>query len=765
MRIRGAAATTVPVQTAESSLIFNDDDSAYLSKTYSGTGNLRAYTFSCWVKLSHDSSGGISTLLSAGSATTAGSDYTTIGFGGNKLLLIGGGTPYFVSDASYMDTAAWYHIVLTWDSDNATADQRVRFYVNSYEITGTRSNPAQFTDSIGINESAATDVHGIGAHRYNNTEADIFDGYMAEATFIDGQVLDPTNFGEFDLDGVWQPKDTSGLTFGGNSFRLNFADSGDLGNDVSGANNDWTSNNLAADDQVIDIPSDNYATLNSLALNAVNTISNGNKTIAGYTALSSAYGTIGVSSGKWYWEYTVGGSNAMLGIAQTIDPEEFPGGDADAWARDSGQLYNNGSGSAYGTTYTNGDVIAVVLDLDAGTLRFRNNDVDEGEATTGLSGTFVPIFRNHDSGVSTVNFGQTGFTYTPPSGFIALSTANLPTVTITNPSEYFNSIVYAGNGSTQSITGVGFQPDLVWSKATSSASGHALYDAVRGVNILLGSQSTAGDATKTDGLTSFDVDGFSVGADTAPSGGTINASGDDYVAWNWKANGSGVSNTDGSITSTVSANTTSGFSIVSYSGTGANATVGHGLGVAPKFVIGKQRNAADQWVTWHDGFTGDEYQFLNTAAAKGTLATVWNSTVPSSTVISLGTDGSLNESASTNIMYCFAEVEGFSKFGTYIGNGVSDGPFVYCGFKPAYIMVKTNDADNWTIFDIARDTYNTVSSRIYANDTSAEVVSGAVDFVSNGFKIQTSGFYVNRSATDIIFAAFAETPFKLTRAR
>ena len=337
--------------------------------------------------------------------------------------------------------------------------------------------------------------------------------------------------------------------------------------------------------------------------------------------------------------------------------------------------------------------------------------------------------------------------------------------TINKGSSYFNTVLYTGNGGTQSVTGVGFKPDFVWLKDRVANYSNNVRNAVTGNGPTLITNTTAAEADYSANFTSFNVDGFSL----AGGLGGLNLSSDTYVGWNWLANNtSGSTNTAGSITSTVAANTTSGFSIVSYTGTGANATVGHGLGVAPKMVIVKGRSTTYDWVVWQTPFIGTEYIVLNKTDAKGTAASsVWNSTIPTSTVFSLGSNLAVNQSGATQIAYCFAEVKGYSKFGSYTGNGNTsgNGTFVYLGFKPKFIMIKRSDTSGfgWYMRDTARDTYNVGQNYLDASSSGAEG-SGAVaylDYLSNGFKLKntSSSDGINASGGTYIYMAFAENPF------
>lgn len=332
---------------------------------------------------------------------------------------------------------------------------------------------------------------------------------------------------------------------------------------------------------------------------------------------------------------------------------------------------------------------------------------------------------------------------------------------IDKPSDYFNTKLYTGNGSTNAITGVGFQPDLIWIKdRDTSGNSHIWTDSVRGNTKNIYSNLTNAEGTKTDRVTSFDSDGFTLGADASQG---ANDSGSSQVSWNWLASNTTTSNTDGSITSTVSANTTSGFSIVSYTGTGnANETVGHGLGVAPSMIIVKRRTGdAGDWRCYHKSLGEDYLIRLNLTNASLDNPS-WNDTAPTSSVFSIGTNGDVNTSGGNHIAYCFADTS-MSKMGSYTGNGSTNGSYIHLGFKPAWIMVKRTSAsgDNWIMFDNKRDEFNVTERKLEANDSGAEAISAShkVDFLSNGFKMRAIGAGSNASGSTYIYMAFAENPF------
>jgi len=331
--------------------------------------------------------------------------------------------------------------------------------------------------------------------------------------------------------------------------------------------------------------------------------------------------------------------------------------------------------------------------------------------------------------------------------------------TINKPSEYFNTLLYTGTGSAQSLTGVGFQPDLVWFHCRSNTNDTSLFDVIRGGTKAIYSNLYIGERTKTLALTSFDSDGFSLGG----ASGETNDNGATYVAWNWLAdNTSGSSNTDGSITSTVSVSTTSGFSIVKYTGTGSVATVGHGLNSTPEIVLIKNLSTDNSWRMYSVPVgTGGQLALDQTSPADSGNTAMWNNTAPTSSVFTVGTHPGVNESSSNLIAYCWHSVKGFSKFGSYTGNGNADGPFIYTGFKPAFVMIKNISAtESWYILDTKRPSYNTNNYYILPNNSDPEGTSTtlATSLLSNGIKIENADTSMNTSGQTYIYMAFAEAP-------
>jgi hypothetical protein len=344
----------------------------------------------------------------------------------------------------------------------------------------------------------------------------------------------------------------------------------------------------------------------------------------------------------------------------------------------------------------------------------------------------------------------------------------MPTPTIPAGNLFMNATTYTGTGASLAVTnggaGASFQPDLVWIKSRSNSFNNELYDSIRGVQKRIISNLTNSESTSTTGLTSFNSNGFTQGgqSETGNNGST-------YVGWQWKAGGTAVTNTAGSITSQVSANTTSGFSIVTYTGNATSgATVGHGLGVAPSFIIAKNRSSGvTDWPTFHVSTGNNGGCTLNETAVKVTTAIWWNNTTPSSSVVTLGSGSQTNGSTNLQVLYCFAPIAGYSAFGSYTGNGSTDGPFVYTGFRPKFVLLKgaSGTTGDWQLQDTSRDPYNCIGTSLFPNGSYAENTGYLVDILSNGFKLRTAASYMNGSGNSNIYAAFAENPFKYALAR
>ena len=557
---------------------------------------------------------------------------------------------------------------------------------------------------------------------------------------------------------------------------------------------------------VPDTTANNFATLNpsypTITGSDLN-FSNGNLTLNQTTSDGGqATGSIGFSTGKWYFEgipTTSTGSSNLIGIRPA---EWFTNNPQNRTSyRNDGSVYDDNNNLIQsGTTYTTGDVIGVAIDMNTRNMWFSKNgswvysgDPDSGTSpAVGFGSTYTSytpaLFFDNAAGTKQwdVNFGQNPtfsgvttagtftdsngkglFKYEPPSGFLALCEDNLPTPATKNPGEYFKTVLYTGTGSSRSVVGVGFTPDLVWVKSRTNTEGHIVFDSVRGPEKRLLTMTASTESTTTGGLMSFDEDGYS----TATYTGT-NQSGQNYVAWCWRAGvGTTSTNTDGTIPSVVSVNQDAGFSIVSWTSTGSNdalQTVGHGLNTAPNMIILKNRDAAVNWRVYHSGIPSP-----NNSLCLNTTEVAFNQwpSVDDDT-FGLANSTTTGQSSGTSgqdiVAYCWTEIEGFSKFGSYVGNGSADGPFIYTGGRPAFVMIKSSTvATNWYIFDSSRKSSNPITGVLFPNTSDIETFSAHdIDFLSNGFKIrQASGFGGNNSGETYIFAAFAESPFQTANSK
>ena len=794
----------------DNSLRFNDNDSAHLTRNFASDGTRTTWTFSCWLKR-----GNINTSqeVFVSGLITGVYYYTRLGIStSNKMSFIvynDANQGWIYSANLLRDVGAWYHLVWVFDTTNATASDRMRMYINGERVTSFA------TETFGTTYPALNGVssimnssytHKIGRTENGQGSGNFLDGYLADVNFIDGQALDPTSFGET-KSGIWIPKAYSG-SYGTNGFHLEFAGNT---NDSSGNSNNFTANNISAYDYVPDTPTNNFPTINATFPHANMTFSEGSLR---HTTSTNNRGVVAnillPKSGKWYWEhwsksFNYAPDNELHAVGINVPTVDI---DASRGGRDTGVTLgsNNGQKNVEGTTSSYDSITGwaenqgcgVVFDADAGTIAWTVNGGSLGSAVSIPSGTdvdwipFVGMGGGFSAEVGIFNFGQDGtfggettsggysdengygdFKWEPPSGALALCTANLPAPAIDpaadeTPEDYFNTVLYTGDGTANRTISAGLTPDFVWMKDRSAAYSHILIDSVRGNGNYLTTNGTnqenwAGNLFPNSGST---TNGFVVDGNLNVS---INANGDSYVAWNWKAGGTGVTNTDGSITSTVSANPDAGFSIVSYTGNAtAGATVGHGLGDVPKMMILKKRNSAQGWPVYHVAYGATQYTTLNSTDPAQSASNNFNNTEPTSSVFTLGNGSTLNGSGDTFIAYCFADVEGYSKAGSYTGNGSTDGSFIYTGFRPAWVMTKNINVSShhWTIYDNKRGTYNAIDPFIYANLSSAEGNTGdQIDFLSNGFKARKNDWNLNYGGVSYIYLAFAEQPFKYANAR
>jgi hypothetical protein len=781
-----------PIVLTTNSLRFRKSASGYLSRTMNASST--TYTVSAWVKRGLLS--GYQYIFASGPGTASDDKGVAFDTSTNQIYAWNGSSQAF-SSGVYRDPAAWYHVVMSVNSGTATV------YVNNI--------------NTGISQSSMSlGTYGrIG--RFNDTQSgNDFDGYMAEFNLIDGQALTPNSFGTSNGLGVWQPIRYGG-SYGTNGFYLPFSNTTStttLGYDFSPNGNNWTTNNISLTagttyDSMTDVPTltsattANYGVYNPLNKFSSTTITNGNLLVTNGSS-GDGWSTTGSTfafpqTGKWYAEFTIvnrpfSGSTGIGIVPSNISFVNQSGDSARfAWGRvyfDNSGIIGPNNASVQNTTqaptYTTGDIISVAFDSDNGTVWWAKNGTwtnsgnpatGTNPAYTGLTATaypmgFVITSEGYSSSQISGNWGQLPFTYTPPSGFVRMNTFNIANPTIgatasTTANKYFDATLYTGNGTSLSVTNIGLmQPDFVWIKQRNGTGYNMLFDSVRGVQKWLTSNDTLAETTGTDNLSAFNSNGF-----TVLDGGFVNPSSGSMVGWQWRAsNATAVTNTQGSINSSVSASTTAGFSIVTYTGNAtAGATVGHGLGVAPSMMIFKTRNDTGGWLVWHTGYNSNQAQMLlNSTAAiyNPGNGLYFNSTYPSSTVATLGTSGATNGSGTTYVAYMFAQIAGYSAFGSYTGNGSTDGPFIFTGFRPRYVMFKRTDSTaNWYIYDAARNTYNATDILVAANNANPETSPYPIDFLSNGIKLRSTLGDINASGGTFIYMAFAESPFKYANAR
>ena len=710
----------------ERSLRFNSADSAYLNWTPSSAGNRKTWTWSGWVKRA--ALGSNQWIIAVGSST----EYTIIRFNSTDTLeyvrvVSSAIDAQKISSSVYRDPSAWYHVIIVEDALNTIS----RIYVNGLEVSySTNDNPSNVNGAVSnsVVHTISGTLSGVGTNYFN--------GYLAEIHFIDGQALTPSSFGETDsITGRWKAKAYSG-TYGTNGFYLKFANNSGatattLGKDSSGNGNNWTPNNLsvtagAGNDSLVDSPTNygggtgtvgNFCTWNPL-ING-DSAANGNLDVTNDTAR----GNHELMKYDAYWEVTSTGGTCLAGIISTAATSTI----------------TVGSAKTFGFKLS-----------EAGVFEYAN--ITDGSSFTSQATATTPPFPYASTGsaiTASINCGQRAFSGILPAGYKPICTTSLDQPTIQKPSLDMDVVTYTGTGASNSISSFNFSPDLVWIKNRGTTTNHAIYDTTRGAQAQLSSNTTGDEVTSSTGLTSFDANGFTIGTSTL-----VNTSGTQYVAWAW----------DESIKS--------GLDIVSYTGSGANRTISHNLGVSPKMVIVKARTTAgaDQgWPVWHTSIANTTYLTLSTTSATAAGTDYWNSTSPTASVFSLGTNAAVNANNDTYIAYCFAEIEGYSKFGSYTGNGSTDGPFLWCGFRPRFLIYKRIDsAATWAMEDSARQLSNPVNLQLYPSQNVSESAdaNGGWDFLSNGIKCRcASSSAVNASGGTYIFAAFAESPFKYARAR
>jgi hypothetical protein len=765
-----------------------------------GTGD---FTIEGWFNRAGGSNNGIFQLsTTVGGFSTSTSNTLSVNFGANTTFGIyaaGNATNTTVPD---IGTNNWNHFALVRSGTTTTAYLNGRFVVSvsdSTNYTGTYLVVGgYYSTSYTWNGSISNFRIVKGTALYTTG----FNPSTTPLTAISGtQFLTLQNATIID-----NSTNAYSITNNGSMVTTqSFPFTGSIAQDKSPAGNNWTTNNFGTQvtsniDSMTDVPTltsattANYCVWSPINKSSTQNVTNGNLTASssGGTSYGALCATMGVSSGKWYWEmiYTRNGStnSPVIGFGNdlfnyTNPPGGYLGSDLNAGGINvfNGNAAINGTSTAYGSAIASNDVVMFAMDLDNRKFYVGKNGTwfNSGNPVSGtnswpysatiVGSTFFPAVNMFNDSAAT-NFGQQPWVYTPPTGFVALNTFNLPTPTIgatasTTANKYFDATLYTGTGSSNTIVNAGsFPPALVWLKRRSAAESHGWWDTVRGGSLRLESNTTGAESSTTDRFSGITSTGFTV-TSTDPQ---TNASGSTYVGWQWRgSDSSAVTNTAGTITSTVSANTTAGFSVVTYTGTGSNATVGHGLGVAPSMVIVKMRSAGgNNWQVYHSALGQNKILQLDLTTSVDTITNYWYNGTTSTVFGVNGSYSGINSNGATYVAYCFAPVAGYSAFGSYTGNGSSDGPFIFTGFRPAMIWTKqSNTTGPWNVLDNKRGPYNVNQPYLQQNSSNAEASVDYVDFLSNGFKIRYNGASPNASGDTIIYIAFAENPFKYANAR
>ena len=796
----------------------NVSDGSFYYRTFSG-GNKRTFTISVWFKKCYtvgnigDDTYAIITTGGGGSGSYAGR-FGFTSYASDRLQFdVNNPAPTSHAKAESIRQVrdnAWYHAVFTFDSTQATESDRMKMYING-ELETLHSDtvyPSQNYEVYFNNDV----VHRIGATTSYSSGADLghFNGYLAEFHFIDGTTYDASYFGYTEQQtGIWRPKRVTGLTYGTTGFYLDFKDNTStttIGYDKSGNANHFSPHDVQVSDSVPDSPTNDFCMMSGLNKNTG--LSHGNlqfyKWDDSSAALVFCQATMDIpNTGKWVWEHRWTGYTytRYWGMTRRMRAQ---GAYLDSSAYVYYDMYNGktvsglngsvvteltGGQTSYGDNTTRFWMMACDMDAMQASFYYNNTLISTiaiPELPDDGKGNYVWTWTSSNGGSGSTyddrfNFGQDAtyfgavalqnnydasglgqFYNTVPDGHKCLCTKNLPprTDVLVEPQKHFDTLLYTGNGSTLTVSGLKFQPDFVWIKVRShSGDNHHIYDSVRGAAKSIFANTDDDEQTSdTDRLSSFTSNGFTLGSNYR-----VNGDGRTFVAWCWKAGGAAVSNSDGAITSSVSVNREAGFSIVSYSGNGnSTATIGHGLGKAPKWIMTKCRTTDTQadWVVWHVGLSDNKNVFLNQQNAE-TTPSYGHITDPTSTLINVtkSSGNQTNVSGQTYISYCWTDVPGYSKFGVHTGNGDDDGTNVVTGFKPAWLLIKniSSASTDWILKDTKIATSNVMEKALKANTTDAEASSlSSVDFLSNGFKIRNNGSFTNQSGDTYIYMAFAD---------
>ena len=787
----GGAASYVPA-----GAILLDGSADFFDIELGASGSTTKITVSMGIKLAGAISGNNSQVLYAGAGGVGTNGDVIYYFGSGHgthpneigIALDGGSTCVAYLPGKFRDPTAHFRLTVAIDLGQSTDATKVKAWINDESQTLTFSTSCSETAFKFFLQSGTsgggTISQSIGGWDY--LAGYWFGGILSDCVIVANQQLDDTYFVTRDENnGIALVDPTAAVALGGTATTwLRFADSADLGYNENQTTGDWTLNSITSANSTNDNPADdadndvgNYATWNPLFINqymdspATNTYTNANLT---YTGGDSGGGGNPVStipmdlSVSWYIEVTydtVGGGTQYVGIH--FNPTTTSGPSGGISYEDTGNKNVLGTSSAYGATYTSGDVIGIYYDSNNDQISFYKNGSSQGVAASSVSANgsraFVYAFFGGNTDKVTLNAGQNTFTGTPPTGAKKLHTANLPAPTVTDPSAYLSIGTHTGSGSTDSYDSGLDSIGLLIAKRYDGAAGWEWFDAVRGANSLIQSNNSDTAVTKT-GFS------FSGGIFNFDNTANLGQSGTNHVVYTLKANGAGSSNTDGSITSTVSAAAHGGFSIGTYTGTGSAATVGHGLSRAPEWVIVKMiaGTGVQNWTVFQkDIFDGasNAYIILNLPDAS-TSGASFSSTAPTASVFSVGNDAT-NQSSSTFVFYAFAKTPGLIASGKYTGNGSTDGPYVVVddggsGFRPAFVLIKNSSnatGYDWQIVNATRDPYNPVNKNLSPNLSTAEGSGLNIDFTANGFKLRVSSNSVNASGNTYIYLAFAEYPF------
>jgi len=804
----------------------------HLTRTPGSSGNRTVWTFSAWLKKTK-----LGIYQGIFTSYIDPSNYSVIDFADDDCIRIlnsvsGTSSMDRKTTQTFRDTAGYYHIVV---SSNGSSG--LTLYINGSAVSSYSTNNGSNNANWLFNH---TNEQRLGREQYIS-QNDYLNGYMTDICMVDGQTLAASVFGQTNATtGQWEPKSLTNIrtavgSFGTNGFFLPFTNKTStttLGYDYKTAdrssNNDWTLNNFGIEESISDGISNNFCMMNAA------TISNGTLTEGGLRFAptgnnATVWSTMGVNTGKWYFEFKKNGSGDMaLQFSPYTSRNGFQPDSIELYGFSIYMYYTNGGSGANRFQYKdssgntqqvvmptgfldddNNTYYSVYVDFSTRVLKVRRNNDIPSEATFTIPATLCdkPLYIGYSvtatwpSGDFSYNFGQGGamvtsnsgagypdsngigkFQYSPPSTYLAICEDNIADTTIV-PSQYFNAVTYTGTASARSITGVGFRPDFVWSFARASSGGYypTLVNSLTGTGLALFSNTSGGESSSpqaSGGVTSFDSDGFSLAA----GGGYNNASGGTYIAYCWKATNSTTTTTDNNgATTYYRANTTSGFSVIRYTGNGTSRGVRHGLGATPDFVIIKGDQSSD-WRVYCSAFTSPSHLLiLNSVSSvdSGSLTGhgYLRGTRPDSTYVylpetSYSGHGAAWESNTNSIpyqMYAWTSVPGFSRFGAYRGVG-SGGVFVSTGFKPAFVIIKpyrtsSNPTTGWRIFDNKRNSFNNNGAHLalYADrgQTDNEVTQNGVDFMSNGFNVNSVGAGDQNIAGDgmtYIYMAFAETP-------